>query len=399
MKTRHISLKVFTNPRFAQPITQIVFLLLIQLLNYRFISKKQKNEYYSNIATFEFDGKKPDYCKYIDFFNQRISPQLKEPIFFPTRVELCLSGEKFKYKYPNMEINHTKLTNKALAVLVFCHNNFKTVYKMIKAMDHPEVMFYIHIDKKSKHVWNFNSSNLILLPRENVFYYGFTMVTSLLSAYYQILTSSDYFFRHIAYISGYDYPLIPVSSIIKLLDYHRDIDFITIFEMRNMFGRIYEYHNFDHYFTDKFVKKLSYFFPAKRKLFNHYFAGNNWCILTTKTIKQLLEFVEHHNDIVNYFLFSSNADEMMIHTFIYTFMSDFKLKPTLSYGIIGSNGAALDADEELLENAYKSKKIFIRKVVDNKNDKIIKKIRKYGEKSILNQEILNQKYSNKFKDY
>lgn len=80
-------------------------------------------------------------------------------------------------------------------------------------------------------------------------------------------------------------------------------------------------------------------------------------------------------------------------------MSDFKLKPTLTYGIIGSSGAALAVDEELLENAYKSKKIFIRKVVDNKNDKIIKKIRKYGEKSILNQEILNQKYSNKFKDY
>ncbi len=149
------------------------------------------------------------------------------------------------------------------AYLIMAHNNFQTLYRLLKELDHPLNDIYLHIDKKSKNVdvkmlkTAVNESGLFFVPRINVYWGTISQIKCELKLL-KIATKKQYQYYHL--ISGNDFPLKSQEEIHRLLKNRNDL-FLTCF--RN--GEV----------GDEFFDKIKLFYPFHRFVGKGFFDGNS----------------------------------------------------------------------------------------------------------------------------
>ena len=227
-----------------------------------------------------------------------------------------------------------------IAILIQCHKNPEQINRMLRALRHPAITFFIHVDKKSS-VGDklLRGADIVILPdaeRVDVQWAKISQIDATL----HLLSYAD---RHGDYdlfwlCSGQDFPIKSADYIVEWLTNHKDHDFINLFPSKNN-GLNHE-NNYDKrntiYFPDWLLGKESWKRLTKRiyteitggynrtfPLFRRknvdelrFFFGSQWVCLTKKTLNWMNEYMEAHPEYYEYFKNCNCPDESFFQTLV-----------------------------------------------------------------------------------
>lgn len=215
-----------------------------------------------------------------------------------------------------------------IAVLIHAHKNEAQLYKLISALQHPEIKIFLHLDKKCP----FKITYPGLINIENpitIDWASFSQVRALLHSFEQIKSCSINFdFVH--FISGLDFPVKPVNRFVDFLNENKGFSFIETLSIPAQWpGAAVRYQRF--YFTEKyelnrqlgpFLKLLSLVY--KRKPPVKIFGGSQWFTLSGGAVDYILKYVKQETAFFNFIKHCDVADELFVHTILLN--SPLKLK-------------------------------------------------------------------------
>lgn len=123
-----------------------------------------------------------------------------------------------------------------LAFLMQCHKNPEQINMLIGYLNHPNIDFYIHVDKKSNITSEITKGqdNVIILPEEqrvDVKWGTFSQVQATLNLLKYAYMSNTYDFYWV--ISGQDFPLVSAESIIQFLSNNMNRNYMDLFISKN----------------------------------------------------------------------------------------------------------------------------------------------------------------------
>src|SRR4051812_28190996 len=108
-----------------------------------------------------------------------------------------------------------------LAVMVLAHRGPRQLAQLLSAMRHPDVAFYVHIDRHA-HVRDFtrevrshNGIDPVLLSRRSTRWGGVELVDATLDGLARAAADGCTYF---ALISGQDFPLRPIEEVLQFVD-------------------------------------------------------------------------------------------------------------------------------------------------------------------------------------
>ena len=107
-----------------------------------------------------------------------------------------------------------------IANIIIFHQNPAYVDRLLKAMTHPDVDFYLHLDKKVDmkpflHLGKL-SNTYFIRNRKNATWAGYSQVEAIVNSLEEIIESKiPYDFVNL--LSGQDYPIKPITYILKVL--------------------------------------------------------------------------------------------------------------------------------------------------------------------------------------
>lgn len=215
-----------------------------------------------------------------------------------------------------------------LIILIAAHKNELQLLHLIKVLRHPKVTIYLHLDKKSA----IDPSAIppdVKLVRERVVvtWQQYSQVQAIVNSLKQIV-ASEKVFSYVAYISGQDYPVVPVDKMLNDLAarngteflHHVPLDRTGWYNARVRFERFY----FDSYsspVTRWFGARLTFIcdkFRLKRRFYRGFepWGGSSWWTLTRSCILYLIDFLENNRSLINYMKKTIFADEMIFHAII-----------------------------------------------------------------------------------
>lgn len=141
-----------------------------------------------------------------------------------------------------------------LAILLLCHKNAKQINLLLDTLKHPDIDFYVHMDKKANIVNQITKRpDIHFLPddlRVDVKWGGFSMIEAtrnLLETAYKG-KRYDYFWL----CSGQDFPLVSSQKIIKYFQNHIGLNFISYWPS-------FHFHNANR--ENHYDKRNAIFFP------------------------------------------------------------------------------------------------------------------------------------------
>ena len=105
------------------------------------------------------------------------------------------------------------------AILIIAHDNFSVLERLIKALSHPDVDIYLHIDAKVKSAPSFDKGNpnlYLLSHRIDTRWGDFSQIETEYVLLETALSHGEYAFYHI--ISGTHFPLMPIQQILRFFD-------------------------------------------------------------------------------------------------------------------------------------------------------------------------------------
>ena len=128
-----------------------------------------------------------------------------------------------------------------VAFLMQCHKNPKQINLLLKALKHPQVDVFIHVDSKNENIREDieKDDGVYLLPKKDcvdVQWAQFSQVKATLNLLNAAISRGVY--SHYFLISGQDFPLKSIGEIVKFLNEHKNENFtdcalIKQFEKRN----------------------------------------------------------------------------------------------------------------------------------------------------------------------
>lgn len=217
-----------------------------------------------------------------------------------------------------------------IAHLILAHKNPQQLARLLKAMEHPAFDFYIHIDDKTDaapFAGLFNQYNVFRINnRVKIYWAGYGTIQASLNGFKEILTK-DY--DYINVMSAQDFPLKPADYIYQYIKERKGKEFITCRsvedEWTEALPRVTDYHFINFRFPGR--HKLEFLankiLPKRKYPLPHKIVGRaNWFTITTGAAKYLLEFINNHPEVVQFFKFSWGADELIFSTVLYN--SHFK---------------------------------------------------------------------------
>ncbi|WP_353123328.1 beta-1,6-N-acetylglucosaminyltransferase [Dysgonomonas capnocytophagoides] len=211
-----------------------------------------------------------------------------------------------------------------IALLIHAHTNPKQVARLVSRLLCDDVDIYINVDGKADIVpyKDLIREAIFLKNRVEVVWGRFSQVQQILNSFSEIL-SSEQNYSHILFISGQDYPVLPINDIVQK---HRDKvtnNFISYYKLGNdnwslLMKKRYEYWHFlpnRDLRNNKYVKKLFRKLGFKRKYpFVEAYYGACWFSLTLDSVRYLLKFTNENPHIVKFFQHSGCADELYIQS-------------------------------------------------------------------------------------
>ncbi len=234
-----------------------------------------------------------------------------------------------------------------IAFLIQCHKNPEQINLLLKALKHPQVDVFVHVDSKSESIRGDieKDTGIYLLPKRDCVDVQWAQFSQVKATLNLLNASISRGYSHYFLISGQDFPLRPVEEIVKFFDAHKDDNFIECstvktFEKRNdiffpctVIGRkiwqkilknilVYATGGWNHTFS-----------MAKRTAPNnvHYFFGSSWWCLNNKTIIWVKAYMEQHPEYQSFFERSLCADECFFQTLVMNSPYASSVKPYLHY--------------------------------------------------------------------
>lgn len=218
-----------------------------------------------------------------------------------------------------------------ISYLILAHHNFEHLQNMIDALDHPNVKFFIHIDKKVelsliKKFRFYHMQNCKLIKnRYCVNWGGYNMIRATLR-----LIKAAYIPKNKGYyvlMSGDDYPM-------------RDTNYIFDFLSDN-YGKEFIYYNsmpYSNWSVDGGMDRIDYYWFIDTIGFNHSaelckfqksinmkrpffedfkpYGGSQWWCLTSECVNYILKFLRANDIYQSYFESSFVPDEIFFNSIV-----------------------------------------------------------------------------------
>lgn len=239
------------------------------------------------------------------------------------------------------------------AYLVFVHKNPDQFIRLIKAIDTPDSVFYIHVDKKAdigpfkKIEQAIDPNKITWLKRKGIVWAGFNMIRVSLDGLREIIKSKQPI-SHVTLLSGQDYPIKPIPEFHTFLMKNYGKDFIETSLMprpnwqNGGMDRILYYHihfpkfrltyplfsyldiklTYKQYGIWDVLKKIVPYIP-KGKPFPRKFLenttpyeGSQWWTLSFNTVKNIIRFLDKDERFYSYFKYTHVPDEMFFQTVV-----------------------------------------------------------------------------------
>lgn len=230
-----------------------------------------------------------------------------------------------------MEINNDQSQVK-LAHIILVHQLPEQLSLLIKALEHPQVHFFIHVDKKIndvefKSILKGNTNITFIQERKNVTWGGFSLIEAVLEAMKEIVATKEY--THVNLISGADYPVNSPDKLIKFIAQNPRKEFFEFYpvetEWQEAITRYTKYHFTDlnipgKYFLENIVNAIM----PERKIPDNMTAVGRlvWFTITIELTNYLTGFLKKRKDIIRFFKLTWGTDEIIFPTLTYN--SKFK---------------------------------------------------------------------------
>lgn len=285
-----------------------------------------------------------------------------------------------------------------VAFLMLCHKNPKQINLLLKALKHPQIDVFIHVDSKNENIREDieKSDGVYLLPKKDcvdVQWAQFSEVKATLNLLNVAISKGGY--SHYFLISGQDFPLKSIGEIVRFLNERKDENFIDCalikrFEKRNdiyfprmVIGRriwqkilkgilVYSTGGWNQTFS--VIKRLK---PANVQ----YYFGSQWWCLNDAMVKWIYNFLENYPEYIKLFKHSLCPDECFFQTLVMNSPFANTTKPYLHY-IKWEKGKSSPKTLTTIdyEELKKAEKLIARKFDINVDAEIIERLRmRYAE--------------------
>lgn len=281
-----------------------------------------------------------------------------------------------------------------VAFLMQRHKNPKQINLLLKALKHPQVDVFIHVDSKNENIREDIEKNdgVYLLPKKDcvdVQWAQFSQVKATLNLLNAAISRGGY--SHYFLISGQDFPIKSIGEIVKFLSERKDENFIDCalikrFEKRNdiyfprmVIGRriwqkilkgilVYSTGGWNQTFS--IIKRLK---PANVQ----YYFGSQWWCLNDAMVKWIYNFLENYPEYIKLFKHSLCPDECFFQTLVMNSPFANTTKPYLHY-IKWEKGKSSPKTLTTIdyEELKKTEKLIARRFDINVDAEIIERLRK-----------------------
>ncbi|RDV16840.1 hypothetical protein DXT99_03410 [Pontibacter diazotrophicus] len=283
---------------------------------------------------------------------------------------------------------------KRIAYLLFAHDNFKHLERLIEALNDKNVHFYLHIDKKSQlpeHLELIENVTFIK-SRLKIYWAGFSLVKATMNLLTEAIKEKyDYYIV----ISGADYPIRPNNSLYKRLE--EGGEYISIrkgFSVDKPQKRISQFY-YEYYDRRNHGSLRTYIFSkleafcskmVKRKFpFGDIYHGPDWYGLSHNCVTYIISFMENNPEFVKYYSTTLFPSESIFHTIIGNskFKSEVKMYLTFtewanspSPGIINEKHIDIMKNQSVFKTTEGEYTPFFARKFDDTSGDLIKKINK-----------------------
>ena len=236
-----------------------------------------------------------------------------------------------------------------IAVLMQCHKNPEQINLLLKALKHPQVDVFVHVDSKSENIRGDieKDAGIYLLPKRDcvdVQWAQFSQVKATLNLLNAAISGGGGY-SHYFLISGQDFPIKSIEEIVDFLSAHENDNFIECstvkkFEKRNeiyfpscVIGRKSwqkVIKNLWIYGTGGWNRTFSIFKRKPVDGFSYYFGSQWWC-LNDKTARWIYNYLDRQPRYIKLFSHSLCPDECFFQTLVMNSPYADNVKPYLHY--------------------------------------------------------------------
>lgn len=216
-----------------------------------------------------------------------------------------------------------------IATVIICHQDPVAVERMIKAMAHPSVDFYLHLDKKVDiqpyAFLGVRRDTYFIHNRKMVRWGGLSQLEAMISSMNEILASGrSYDFINL--LSGQDYPIKPAREMYAFLQQHSGKSFMTCEKAPTPWWdeamtRFTEYHFIDYGFRGRFRlgKILSSLLPTRKFPLPHDLYGGpdaGYWIISMEAAQYICTALKRLSKYRVFFKHTWSPDEFLVSTLL-----------------------------------------------------------------------------------
>lgn len=233
-----------------------------------------------------------------------------------------------------------------IAYIVLAHNAPDHLARLVKRLQHPDDVFFIHIDVKSdeeqfKNALGDLSAIHFVKKRENGRWGGIELVNASLNAMKEV-SNHKMKFDHVVLLSGADYPIKSTSTIRAFYAENKQFSFIS-FEPFPVSRLNFEGMDRINYYTYNFLGKRETFIPfrytshlsLKGKVFNLLlglktlskpkrtfpfgwtpYYGSQWWSLSMDACVHVLQQIEEKKEYLDYHFYTQIPDEVFFQSLL-----------------------------------------------------------------------------------
>ena len=225
-----------------------------------------------------------------------------------------------------------------IAWIIQCHKNAVQVNTLIDLLRSDGDDVYVHCDAKSKSLRGelITGDNIYLLDEsESVdVRWGFFSQCEATLALLKKVSSSGREYGYVALISGQCLPVKPIAEFKRMLE-ETSGEFIDVIDKEKAYRMGFNKRNDVRYYpfmiknttVSKLMKKawkiltggdIRTFGVFKKEIGIDTYYGSSWWVLSHKCIKEMLAFIEAHNELFGYYKTSLCSDESFFQTVFMT---------------------------------------------------------------------------------
>lgn len=217
-----------------------------------------------------------------------------------------------------------------VAILIHVHQDAHQVGRLVERLLHHDVDIYINVDAKSNHLeFEQNVSNKAIFIKNSieVIWGRFSQVQQILNSFKEI-KDSETEYSHVIFISGQDYPIVSIDTVLGFLKEHKGQSFVDYHlvskdrdnEWNKVIHRRFEYWYFlpendirSKISVRRFLKMMGY---RRKYPFTDIYYGACWFTFSSEAIEYVLKYIDNHTDIINFFSHTGCADELFFQSIL-----------------------------------------------------------------------------------